>query len=108
MSSVPSISVQDLHKLYEQGADFLLLDVREAHELAICELADATHIPLQSLPQRYAELPVDKPIVVNCHHGGRSAQATAFLLSQGFDRVLNLSGGIHAWAEEIEPGMARY
>ena len=106
--TVPAITVQELQKLYEQEADFTLVDVREPHELAICELPMTTHIPLGDVPARFAEIPVDKPIVVTCHHGARSAKAVQFLLSQGFENVLNLTGGIHVWAEEIEPSMPRY
>lgn len=105
---VPSLSVHNLKRLYGQHADFILIDVREPQELAICQLPQATSIPLQSLPSQLINLPVDKPIVVSCHHGRRSAQAVQLLISQGFERVLNLTGGIDAWAQEIDPTVARY
>ena len=49
-----------------------------------------------------------RPIIVHCHHGGRSQQVTLWLRGQGFAHVQNMAGGIDAWATEIEPGMARY
>jgi len=86
----------------------LLLDVRTREEWAICRIEGATWIPLQDLPRRSEELDPGREIVVYCHVGGRSAQAVQYLLSRGFPRVSNLTGGIRAWAASVDPSMPRY
>jgi len=90
------------------GADEapLLLDVREPWEFEICRLADSVNVPMGEV----AGHPLDpqREIVVICHHGVRSYHVAAWLENQGFQRVINLSGGIHAWAERVAPEMARY
>ena len=65
-------------------------------------------IPLGELEQRTAEIPRDKRILVHCKSGGRSARAVSLLRDQGFENVWNISGGIIAWAREIDPTMAEY
>jgi rhodanese-related sulfurtransferase len=86
----------------------LLLDVREAWELEIARLPDAVHIPMGQIPDRLAELPHDRDIVVVCHSGGRSARVGQFLQQQGYPRVWNLAGGILAWAEQVDPSLPTY
>jgi adenylyltransferase/sulfurtransferase len=86
----------------------LLLDVREPHEYEIAHLADSRLIPLRELPRRLTELDSHADIVVLCHHGMRSLQAVELLRGAGFSRARSLAGGIDAWAEAIDPGMARY
>ena len=102
------IDVDEAARRRADGEDFMLLDVREPQELAVCSVDGHTHIPMQQIPMRVAELPQDKPIVVMCHHGGRSMQVTMFLRQQGFENVTNLAGGIDQWAVRIDPGIARY
>ena len=85
-----------------------VLDVREAEELAIARIDGAVHLPLGDVPARYGELDPDVEYVVVCHHGVRSANAAGFLVANGFARVWNLTGGIDAWAAEVDPAMARY
>ena len=80
----------------EGGA--LLLDVREQHEWDAGHAPDAVHVVLGDLPGRVAELPTDRPIVVACKAGGRSAMATEALVGAGFDAV-NLAGGMLAWVD---------
>ena len=86
----------------------LLLDVREPWELAICRIDGSRSIPMQQIPQALAELERERPIVCICHHGIRSFQVARFLEFQGFGRVINLEGGVAAWAREVDPGMATY
>jgi rhodanese-related sulfurtransferase len=86
----------------------LLLDVREPHEFACCRIDGSLHIPMGEIVSRLNELDPDRATVVVCHHGMRSAQVARFLESQGFGQVINLSGGIDAWAREVDPGMPRY
>lgn len=85
-----------------------VLDVREAWEFELCHLPDSKHIPLDELTARVGELDRAQTLVVVCHHGLRSRAAQAWLLSQGFARVLNLAGGIDAWARRVEPSMTLY
>ena len=89
-------------------AGALLLDVREAFEVQLCAVAGSRHIPMRQIPENLPDLPRDQPILVLCHHGGRSLRVTQFLRAQGLTQVTNVAGGIDAWAEQIEPGMARY
>ncbi len=102
------IGVEDAHAWLESSAPPLVLDVREPFEVSLCRLDGSTTIPLAEVPARLADLPRDRAILVHCHHGGRSLQAAKFLRAKGFPQAVNLRGGIHQWAEEIEPGMARY
>lgn len=102
------IDVLKLKDMRDGGENVTLLDVREPHEVAICKVAGSVDIPMQQVPQRLAELPKDGAIVVMCHHGGRSRMVTNFLRQNGYGNALNLTGGIDAWAQAVEPGMARY
>lgn len=86
----------------------ILLDVREAMELEICCLPAVKHIPMHLVPIHRDELPSDQDIVVICHHGARSMQVAQFLVHHGFEQVHNLTGGIEAWAIEVDPKMRRY
>ena len=90
------------------GADIQLLDVREPWEREVCFIADSRHIPLGQIVDRVQDLSSASPIVVYCHHGARSLQAVLWLRQQGFAEATNLSGGIDAWAQMVEPAMARY
>ena len=101
------ISVEDLQKLRDEGADFVLVDVREPHEVEICELGGKV-IPLGQLPARVDELDRDAHVVVHCRSGGRSAKAVEFLRGQGFDNAWNVQGGILAWIERIDPSLTPY
>lgn len=102
------ITVDALARLRREGASHVVLDVREVPELAICALEGALHIPMRQVPERLAEIPRDRPVVVLCHHGIRSWQVTQYLRREGVERAVNLAGGIDAWAIEIDPAMARY
>lgn len=90
------------------GKEHLVLDVREARELDVCQLEGALHIPMADVPSHVDNLPRGQPLVVVCHHGGRSRRIVDFLQNSGFDNVVNLEGGVEAWACEIDPTMRRY
>ena len=75
-----------------------LIDVRTADEVAQGVIDGAIHIPLHLLPLRAADIPQDKPVVMYCRSGARSAQACSFMASKGYTNMHNLSGGIMAWA----------
>lgn len=103
------ITPADLKALLDAGAEpLLLLDVREPEEFDICRIENSLLMPMRSVPTRLAELPQDKAIVCICHHGGRSNQVAMYLASNGFDNVINLSGGVHRWAQDVEPAMPTY
>jgi rhodanese-related sulfurtransferase len=102
------IDAAGLRDLIATGSDVELVDVREAWETGICRIADSKTIPLSELPVRCGELSRDRPLVMICHHGMRSLNATIWLRRNGYDNAINLAGGIDAWAREIDPAMARY
>ena len=85
-----------------------VLDVREENELSICRIEGALHIPMVEVPDRYAELPKDSPLIVFCHHGMRSLKVVEYLKARGLENAINLTGGIHAWANEVDAEMPRY
>ncbi|MES2129775.1 MAG: rhodanese-like domain-containing protein [Pseudomonadota bacterium] len=85
-----------------------LLDVRENWEVETCKIAGSTQIAMQTVPARIDDLDDDAEIVCICHHGARSMQVAAFLERHGFARVTNLTGGIHAWAVQVDNTMPQY
>ena len=102
------ITVEQLKAIRDRKEDHVLVDVRNPDEFAVCQIAGSLKMPLPEFGARFAELPKDKLVVLHCHHGGRSTRALKFLRQQGYTQAKNLAGGIDAWAERIEPGMARY
>ena len=97
-----------LKQLRQSDDPPVVLDVREPWEVAIASIEGSVSVPLGELVRRAGELPRDKRLAVVCHHGGRSAQASMWLRGQGFDRALNVAGGVDAWAALVDPAMARY
>ncbi|HEX9120715.1 MAG TPA: molybdopterin-synthase adenylyltransferase MoeB [Terriglobales bacterium] len=106
-SKMPEISVEELKRRQDAGEDILVLDVREPHEYQICNLGGHL-IPLNDLPKRVNELDSSREIVAHCKMGGRSAKAVDFLRQAGFTKVKNLTGGINAWADKVDPKMPKY
>ena len=104
------MSVRELREELAAKKLVRLIDVREADEWEICRIAGAELVPLSQWPQLALEkFPIkDEALVMQCHHGGRSARATAWLLGQGYTDVRNLAGGIDAWSTEIDPSVPRY
>lgn len=94
--------------LGQGGPAPLLLDVREDDEREVARIEPSLHIPMGELPRRLSELPSERTIIVYCHHGSRSQMVGAFLEQEGFRSVINLQGGIDAWAADVDPAMARY
>jgi rhodanese-related sulfurtransferase len=86
----------------------LLLDVREPWEFDTCKIEGATLIPMHTIPARIEELDDEAEIVCICHHGARSMQVAAFLERHGFTNVTNLTGGVHAWAVQVDSAMPKY
>jgi adenylyltransferase/sulfurtransferase len=101
------MTVEELKQRLDRGDDLFVLDVREPHEHQIANIGGHL-IPLNDLPKRVSELDPNREIVVHCKLGGRSAKAVEFLQQSGFKRVHNLTGGINAWAERVDPKMTKY
>ncbi len=102
------VTVQELKKLKETGADFQLIDVREPHEYDICNL-DGELIPQAEIPSNVDKVSKTKQVVIHCRSGARSGNMVQWLeKNHGFENVYNLKGGILAWAKEIDPSMPTY
>jgi rhodanese-related sulfurtransferase len=86
----------------------MLLDVREPWEFQTCHIEGATPMPMNAVPARLQELDEDAPTVCICHHGARSASVATFLERNGFTQVINLTGGVHAWAQQVDNAMPTY
>jgi len=97
----------ELH-LKDNGSCTLLLDVRQDWEYDICHLQGSLLIPMAQIPTELDKLDKDRETVVICHHGIRSRQIGYYLEQAGFDNVINLKGGLNAWAKIIDKNMATY
>jgi len=105
----PEITAEELRlEMSAKAGDLVLIDVREPHEWDIVHIEGARLIPLNQLPERLSELDGHAEIVTHCHHGARSMKALEILKGAGFGKVRSLAGGIDAWAERVETGLARY
>ena len=104
------ITVEELKARFDRGERPALLDVREPFEWKIVNLGDygARMIPLKELPGRVDELDRDRELIIYCRSGARSANAAQHLMAQGFRNVVNLKGGVRAWAEQIDPSLPTY
>jgi rhodanese-related sulfurtransferase len=108
MAELGQIDPVALKQRIARGDDLLIVDVREVGEVAVAPFPNASHIPMGDIPARLAELDPERETVVVCHHGIRSAQVAAYLVRMGFEKVLNLSGGIDAWSTDADPSTPRY
>jgi adenylyltransferase/sulfurtransferase len=105
--SIPEMNVKELKRRLDAGDKIVVLDVREPHEHQMANLTE-TLIPMGQIPARMDELDADQEIVVYCRTGNRSARVVEFLQDAGFDKVWNLTGGIRAWAQEIDPSLPQF
>ena len=110
MESAPiEISPAELHRRLQMGDDLQLVDVREPAEYEYCHLAGSLLLPLAEVPRRATEIRTEGPVVLICHHGVRSAQALSYLRQRlGRINLLNLRGGVAAWAERVDPDFPTY
>lgn len=106
--TIPSITVEHLEERRQAGDEFLLLDIREKHELEISRLDPCTHIPMSEVLFRSRDLPTDQPIYVICRSGRRSLTITMALMLRGFSEVYNVEGGINAYAQRIDDSIEIY
>ncbi len=104
------VGPRQLHERLAEADPPLLLDVREPYEWDIVSLKEfeEVRVPLGQLAQRLSELPGERHIVVYCRSGARSRNAASTLVEAGFRRVDNLTGGVLAWADEIDPSLPKY
>jgi rhodanese-related sulfurtransferase len=86
----------------------LLLDVREPHEFRYCRIEGSVNMPMNQVFTGYATLEPQRETVVICHHGMRSAQIANFLISHGYSNIANLTGGVAAWARQVDSSMPTY
>ena len=105
---VPQVTVEELREMHDRGEAPVLLDVREPHEYALADLPGSLKVPLGTLPRSLDKVPKDKELVVYCRSGARSANAVQFLRQAGYEKAVNLAGGINAWSERIDPSMRKY
>jgi rhodanese-related sulfurtransferase len=92
----------------EERARPVLLDVREPWEHQICRIDGSELMPMRTVPERAGELEPGRPVVCVCHHGRRSLHVAMFLEQHGFTDVYNLTGGVDAWAREVDKAMPSY
>ncbi len=95
----------------DAGEAIALIDVREPSEYAICALEGAELIPMQTVPERLAELDEradEKLLLVYCHHGIRSLNVVCWLREQGVENCQSLAGGIERWSRQVDPTVPRY
>jgi rhodanese-related sulfurtransferase len=111
--SIPTIDVREAERRRREGSPApLVVDVREPNEFAAVRLDDVLLLPMSSFAARFEELPRDRPLLVMCAAGSRSAAATAHLLRNGYTDVTNVAGGITEWERSglpvrhgpVEPG----
>jgi rhodanese-related sulfurtransferase len=103
MFGMYNIKEMDVDTLEAQKEQIHLIDVRTEGEVSRGVIDGAIHIPLHLLPLKVGELPQDKPVVIYCNSGARSAQACAFVGAKGYNNLHNLAGGIMAWARSGRP-----
>jgi rhodanese-related sulfurtransferase len=107
--SLEPISAEEVARRLVAGDGLVLLDVREAGELALARVKGAVHMPMGEVPERVGELNAAAEIAVMCHHGIRSQMVVNWLRQEGgFTRVRNVAGGIDAWAREVDERVGRY
>jgi adenylyltransferase/sulfurtransferase len=106
-NGIPQLSVKELKHRMDAGEDVFILDVREPYEYQIANIGGKL-IPQNDVPQRLAEIDRDREIVVHCRSGVRSQRIAELLSQAGYPKVVNLAGGILAWADEIDPKMQKY
>jgi rhodanese-related sulfurtransferase len=103
------IDVRELQsRLVTDHGSVQLVDVREPWEVTQCRIEGSLALPMGQIAARLGELDPDLMTVVVCHHGSRSMHVAMWLAQQGFGNVINLRGGIDAWAREIDPAMPVY
>ncbi|MDG1702364.1 MAG: rhodanese-like domain-containing protein [Opitutae bacterium] len=102
------ITVMQAEELREKNPSIQFLDVREPEEVEIGHIKGTLHIPLNLIPHNLEKIPQEEALIVYCHHGMRSLKAVEYLKAKGFDKAINLAGGIHEWSTQIDPTIPTY
>jgi rhodanese-related sulfurtransferase len=103
------ITAVELNQRLQAGEPLpLLLDVREPHEFRYCRIEGSVNMPMNQVFSGHASLDPQRETVVICHHGMRSAQVASFLISHGYSNIANLTGGVAAWARQVDSSMPTY
>jgi len=106
---MPEITATELKQRLDNGDDIQIVDVREPNEVAVARIPNSLHIPLAQVLNRMSEIDPARETVVHCKMGGRSARAIEALKRSGFTgKLLNLTGGITAWSNEVDPSVPKY
>ena len=108
VTNTNEIEPQEVKAKLDRGDKFVLVDVREPHEVQIAKIPSAVLIPLGDVPKRLNELDPEAEIVVHCKGGVRSAKAQGIMREAGFKNVLNMKGGILAWSDKVDPTVPKY
>jgi adenylyltransferase/sulfurtransferase len=105
-----TISATQLKEMFDSGKDFALIDVRDPHEFEIVRIPGSTLIPKDRIVsgEALAEIPQDRPVVLHCRSGARSADALAALHKAGFKDAVHVAGGVLAWAKQVDPSLPTY
>ena len=103
-----TILPEELKKRLDAGEKPILLDVREPWEFSICKIEGSVNISMSEPEKLINKLNANDEIIAICHHGMRSFQVCNYLENNGFNKVLNLDGGIDSWAKTIDTDMAQY
>ncbi|MFD1776117.1 rhodanese-like domain-containing protein [Paenibacillus rhizophilus] len=99
MNGIPQITAEELHQRLKSGEELVLIDVREADEVAFGMISGAQHIPMGDIPYRSSDIPEEAEVIFICRSGSRSQRVCEYLSSQGYNGVVNLSGGMIEWSE---------
>ena len=99
---------RDIKVRLDAGEDLTLIDVREPDELMIAAIEGAEERPMSQARDWIDQLPQDRELIIFCHHGGRSANVAMALVQRGHTNVTNMTGGIDAWSDQVDPTISKY
>ena len=103
-----TLTASELAEMQQRGEQFLLVDVREPAEFEIVRIPDSMLIPKGELPSRMSELPLDRPVILYCKTGVRSAESLAVLKAAGFSTAKHVQGGVTAWSLQVDRSLPIY
>lgn len=101
-------SAKEVDRLLSLNDPIRLVDVREPYERAICNIKGSLHIPVQQIPENLHKLGTEEKLIFYCKTGGRSAKVCKFLADRGYTNIINLKGGIMAWAQDVDTTIKQY
>lgn len=108
IQEIQEITCRDLKSKIDTNEEFVLIDVREPEEFEVCHIPGSILIPLSELEDHLDELDKEADYVIHCKMGGRSLKAAMVMKEFGFKKVINLTGGIYQWAQDIDKDMQLY